>query len=84
MKPFLCVFIPLWLLLVGLGYWGLAVSFPSTDPSSFPEWKQRFGAQVFDAVTFSARWSGAAAILVGAAVWALLCSAAFAILRRRR
>src|SRR5262245_19782541 len=32
MKPFIYLFIPLSLLLLGLGYWGLAVSFPAHSP----------------------------------------------------
>jgi hypothetical protein len=83
MKPFICFFVPLFLIVLGLGYWGLAVSFPAPDPGPVPEWKQKLGSQVFDAVIFPARWSGKAAIFVGAACWAFPPSLAFAIVRRR-
>ena len=83
MKPFLCFFVPLFLLVLGLGYWGVEVSFPAVDSSAYPEWKQKLGAQLFDAVILPARWSGPAAIFVGAACWTFPPALAFAIVWRR-
>lgn len=86
MKPFLCAFIPLTLLVIGAGFWGMMHSFPIPGSEPLPDWlvrEQELGGRIFDAVIFPARWSGGAAIFIGPALWALLPSVAFAFLWRR-
>ena len=86
MKPFFLTFIPLFLLALGAGYWGLAHSFPIPGHDPLPDWvvrDQELGGRVFDAVIFPARWSGQAALFVGATLWALVPAFAFAWFWRR-
>jgi hypothetical protein len=86
MRPFFCAFVPLTLLVICAGYWGAIHSFPIPGNTPLPDWYVRhyeLGSRVFAAVIFPARWSGQVSIFVGAALWALLPSLAFAFLWRR-
>jgi hypothetical protein len=87
MKPFLCAFVPLTVLVIGAGYWGGVHSFPIPGNDPLPDWyvrNQELGGRIFETVIFPARWSGSLAIFLGAALWALLPSAFIAYVWQRR
>ena len=86
MKRFLCALIPITLIVLAAGYWGLAHSFPIPGNDPRPNWyvdQQELAGHVFNIVILPARWSGQAAIFVGAAIWAFLPSLVFVFLWRK-
>ena len=84
MKPFLLVFIPLFVILAAVAFYN-SLLMPGGGP--LPEWviqQEERKARVFHAVTLPGRWAGGADVLVGPAVWALIPTGVFAWLRHTR
>jgi hypothetical protein len=86
MKPFVLIFIPLYLLILGAGVWGLVHSMPIPGSGTLPDSlirEQELAGRLSEVVMFPARWSGEAAPFLGPAVWALVPSIVFARRWRR-
>jgi len=85
MKPFLCAFIPLTLLLFFVGFWGARQAFvlPDSGPPDDIIREVESGTRVCEILIAPAAWSGPACLFVGPALWALLPSIAFSFAWRR-
>ena len=82
-KPYFFTFIPLYFVVLGIGFATITFPMPGSDP--VPEWLVRQEAikeHIFETIIFPARWSGGSALFVGAAIWAVILSIALAYIWR--